>query len=82
MKLKPSVKLHNPSLLDPDPYIPLFEPDGTAFKCLVCGGFGEVVIEDSGAIPGTPSNPTGQWFEGKIVCDGCGAEEFYSDSSV
>lgn len=61
--------------------IGLFEEDGTAFECVACGGWGEVIIEESG-IDCCPGVYSGHWFSGYIKCCDCGATESYCDSSV
>lgn len=60
--------------------IGLFREDGTGFVCVACGGTGEIVVEEGGRSGGGPY-PDVYWASGNIVCEDCGASEFWSDST-
>jgi hypothetical protein len=58
-----------------------FKEDGTAYICVDCDSVAELIIDGSGVQPKTPSGPEIHWFWGKLKCNSCGYEEYYTDSS-
>ena len=66
---------------DPDEDRPRFVEDGSGYACLHCGHPAEILVDESGPVPSTPSEPGGWWSSGRLQCTECGAEDYWEGSS-